>query len=396
MNSHISNGNNAFARPFACGDFKPIHRAIRSAKYDAITIVDLYLTRRCNFRCDYCFVEEKNQVDASWNTINKALRFVLREAKNAPKVSFTLFGGEPLLCFDVIAELIPLAKRNYLREGKVAEFAVTTNASMATPEIMSFFRSYGTNLLLSIDGTRKSHDSHRKYPNGKGTFDSIAGKLLMMKYFQPWLGARVTPMPDTVENLRHEILELYAMGINQFIIGCATGVSWVNDEYDEYIIQMKALIKDYIKMRLRKAPIKLATLEGWSAIKGQDMTHAWGCSAGRSRISIDVDGTIQACAKVQGSCKGQGFLPFGNVQDGYSEAGLENRSVFYEFPIREREKCLGCEARCICLGGCPAINYVQTGSVHACPQSDCYLQHLYLGLRKYYLKEMEQAGLTLD
>ena len=366
-----------------------------SSRLEPITIIDLFVTRRCNFACDYCFVDGKCSKDSNWSILEQSVRFILRHIKSAKGASFTLFGGEPLLRFEAIADFLPYSSREFARKGKKIDFSVTTNASLATPEIMQFFRGYQINLLLSLDGARDSHNKHRKFPDGRGTFDTIAANLPMMKYFQPWLGARVTPMPDTVSRLKDDVLEIWHMGINQFIVGCATGAEWPLEGYETFIAQMKLLIDEYIKMRLRKAPIKLSTLEGWNAIEGQDMSGAWGCSAGRYRISIDVDGAIQACAKIQGACGGRGFLPLGNVFDGFTDEGLKNRKEFYKLPRDEREKCFACEAKSVCLGGCPATNFCATGSIHSCPESDCRLQLPYLDLRKHYLKAAEKAGLSI-
>jgi uncharacterized protein len=406
---------------------KTVENTLKSQPYAHLRICDLFLTRRCNFGCDYCFVQGKgcagdSSFDTSKEILRSAVRFLVRESVPAEWISvkksdgdkrgkdvaaaaksdaefhktishicdpfsFVLFGGEPLLAFDTIVDFVPYARREFARAGKEVSFSITTNGSLVTPEIMQFFRGYGVNLLLSIDGGRDSHNAHRKFPNGQGTFDAVVSRLPMMKYYQPWLGARVTPTPETVLRLSEDFRELYSLGINQFIIGCATGIDWkVTGEgsYETFISQMKLVLNDYVEMKKRNAPVKLSLLESWGTLEEADMTHVWGCSAGRYRVSIDVDGSIQACAKVQGAFDGAGFLPLGNVMDGFDEEGLANRREYSRFDADAREKCKDCNAKSNCTGGCPATNFASTRTVHACPESDCDLQAMYMDLKAYH------------
>ncbi|MCD6118873.1 SPASM domain-containing protein, partial [bacterium] len=337
----------------------------------------------------------KKRRDTTFHVLKQTVRFILRESRSEESIQFLLFGGEPLLVFDTIVDFVPYARREFMRAGKKASFSITTNGSLITPEMMQFFRGYNVNLLLSMDGGRESHNTHRKFPDGTGTFDTIASRIPMMKYFQPWLGARVTPTPETVGRLADDVMELVDLGINQFIIGCATGIEWPKAGYRVFIEQMKRVLDNYVALKKKKHPIRISLLENWGTLDESDMTHVWGCSAGRYRISVDVDGKIQACAKGQGAFDGEGFLPLGDVVNGFSKERLDNRLEYYRISSVERKKCVKCKAQKSCTGGCPATNYVATGSVAKCPASDCYLQRLYLDLRKYYLSIMARAGLSL-
>jgi radical SAM protein with 4Fe4S-binding SPASM domain len=87
---------------------------------------------------------------------------------------------------------------------------------------------------------------------------------------------------------------------------------------------------------------------------------------------------------VQGAFDGAGFLPLGNVMDGFDEEGLANRREYSRFDADARAKCKDCNAKSNCTGGCPATNFASTGTVHACPESDCDLQAMYIDLKGYY------------
>lgn len=358
--------------------------SVKAISFPRLSYVDLFITHRCNFACDYCFVEDRNSRDSTWDVLNATVRFVLRESAPGSNVSFVLFGGEPLIRFDLIRDFIPFARREFIRRGRSVNFSITTNGSLINPQVMAFFRSYGINLLLSIDGGRASQDAHRKFPNGGGTFDTVSKLLPMMKYFQPYLGARVTPTPETVGNLHSDFRELLGLGINHFIIGCATGIEWKEFEYEIFFREMRKVIADYIMLRKKGVHLKVSLLDHFLEGSKYDVTNFWGCSAGRSRISVDAEGNVQACAKIQGSYGLKGFLPMGNVFEGFTEEGLKNRAEYFAFPIEKRQKCLECELKKVCAGGCPATNYCSTGSVHECPEEHCQFERQVIKLQDYF------------
>ena len=105
-----------------------------------------------------------------------AILFLREHSVDTPEVYIGFYGGEPLLEFDMLKELVLFAEKEL--SGKKINYTLTTNAVLLTDYTIEFFMQYNVDLLISLDGSKESHDKNRVFAaTGKGTFDSIIHKL---------------------------------------------------------------------------------------------------------------------------------------------------------------------------------------------------------------------------
>ena len=125
-------------------------------------------TNACNFRCKYCFEEgyEDRSGKMSFSTAERAIRTLFNKQllqtvmkKHRPSIGF--FGGEPMVNFELINQVVPYAK-GYLSPLGVG-FSMTTNASLIKPEHAAFFKQHPFSFIVSIDGPKALHDAFRIY-----------------------------------------------------------------------------------------------------------------------------------------------------------------------------------------------------------------------------------------
>jgi len=166
--------------------------------YYPVGHVDLFITERCNLRCPYCFVENKKAKDISLETAFNAIDFILKHSAEGASIGILLFGGEPFIRFDLMKSITLYAVATAQREGRSFYFTVTTNGTLLDRQKLAFCRDYGIKFLLSLDGEPESHNLNRKFANGRGSFEVIAGKIPLMKCYQPWLSAWVTPTAEAI------------------------------------------------------------------------------------------------------------------------------------------------------------------------------------------------------
>jgi uncharacterized protein len=169
-----------------------VARSLIARYYYPIGHVDLFITERCNLRCPYCFVEGKKARDISLETTFKAIDFILKHSAEGASIGILFFGGEPFIRFDLMRSITLSAVATAQREGRSFYFTVTTNGTLLDAEKLAFCRDYGIKFLLSLDGGAESHNLNRKFANGRGSFETIAARIPLMKRYQPWLGARVS------------------------------------------------------------------------------------------------------------------------------------------------------------------------------------------------------------
>lgn len=143
----------------------------------------LKIHSRCNLSCDYCYVYE--MADDSWKdnpvTMPKvivdmtAIRVAEHMRAHADDVStakIVLHGGEPLMAGP---ELITYLTERFYAEtppGIELDLRMTTNAVLLTPNNLRLMRECGIRAFVSLDGGREAHDRHRKYANGRGSYDA--------------------------------------------------------------------------------------------------------------------------------------------------------------------------------------------------------------------------------
>ena len=134
---------------------------------------------RCDHSCPYCQVSRRQdsdsrEYDMSWETAQAALGLMFRSPNPVLKLEFQ--GGEPLLNFGLIERLVPLARARARREGRALEVVVATTLSLATDEMLRFFRDEEVHLSCSLDGPRELHNANRPRP-GKDSYERFVGGL---------------------------------------------------------------------------------------------------------------------------------------------------------------------------------------------------------------------------
>ncbi len=349
---------------------------------------DLFLTEDCDHRCSYCFVRGKNPQHMSPEVARDAIDYLLGPKARAKKVCMLLFGGEPLLRFDMIPPLVEYAKRVAKRQGRETWFDITTNAVPLTEEMLAWFRKEKIKFLVSIDGDRATHDRHRKLAAGGSSYDAVIEKLPLLKRYQPWQGARMTVMPDVVERLYDNLRHLYARGINQFIIGPASGVKWTDEGIAEYGRQLEQI--GYFHNRENRAGhfFRMTLFERSIDKKPKSYENLWGCGAGKARVCVSATGDLYGCAKILGVDGLKNTHKLGDIWSGVTN--IRARMDLLRPNVEKRTKCVQCSLKDECAGGCPATNYEATGCVFLPSELDCKMLPIVKRIREVILSQDER------
>ncbi|MDD4168898.1 MAG: radical SAM protein [Desulfotomaculaceae bacterium] len=327
-----------------------------------LAALELNLTFNCNLTCSYCFIHQKSPQDRmTLATAQKAIDLLMERAA-FPHVNITLFGGEPLLEFNLIKKIVPYALDAAKKHNIALTWAITTNGTLINEDILKFFSQYKINMLLSIDGGPETHDRYRRTRSGEGTWHKIAGLIPLIKAYQPWLGARMTVSTEAIDTMREDFNQLVGMGINQFIIAPAQGAaSWSMEEIEQYGLNQLAILRDYLKLKQKGYPIFIEEFE-----KGENEYTGWGCRAGRTSLAVAPNGDVSPCSKLLGLTEEAGRYIVGNVN---SEINVQLLEPFQNPISRRQPYCRKCSRPC--TGGCYAVNFEQTGDHFAPSEENC-------------------------
>ena len=142
----------------------------------------LHLTDACNLNCRYCYQAEwdlkhRKKKVMRLDVACRAVDFLSDHAGELEEVVLVFFGGEPLLNFKVIPEVVDYACQKASRKGKKINFAITTNGTLLTEEIIDFFQDKNIGVTVSIDGFEKVHDRYRRFPDGSPSYGILLPKI---------------------------------------------------------------------------------------------------------------------------------------------------------------------------------------------------------------------------
>ena len=355
-------------------------KAIDSFK-DRPTVVKalcLHIAHDCNLACRYCFAEEGEyhgrRAMMSYEVGKQALDFLIANSGNRKNLEVDFFGGEPLMNWKVVKDLVAYGRSQEKIHNKHFRFTLTTNGVLLNDEIMEFANKEMDNVVLSIDGRREVHDFMRPFRKGAGSYDLVVPKFQKFadsrgqkKYY-----ARGTFTRHNLD-FSKDVLHLADLGFEQISVEPV-----VADEKEEYALQWEDVPKiceEYDK--LAKEIIKREK-EG----RGFNFFHFMidltggpcvykrlsGCGSGTEYLAVTPWGDLYPCHQFVGEEK---FL-MGNVWDGVQKP--EIRDAFKECNVYAKEKCQKCFARFYCSGGCAANSYNFHGSINDVYDLGCELQ----------------------
>lgn len=141
----------------------------------------LNVTESCNLRCAYCiysgsYIYERRHTEKRMSpaVARSAVDFFISHSSGSEKRTVSFYGGEPLLNFPLIVEILDYVKS---KRVKGIEFHITTNGTLLTPPVRGFLAENDVSILISLDGPQDIHDAYRKFPNRKGTYAAITGNV---------------------------------------------------------------------------------------------------------------------------------------------------------------------------------------------------------------------------
>ena len=291
---------NGHTKPLTWSDSMPeiIRGNMEARKMFPLSYMELILTSDCNLRCSYCFERDEQPFDMSDEVAFTAVDFLISTSRHIKDLTILLFGGEPMMRFDLIQRIIPYADNKAKKAGKTISWDMTTNGTLIDEDRAKWMAQHKVKYLLSLDGAKEDHDRYRKFPDGTSSYGLIMERLPMLKSYQPWMGTKMSVTPEATLRLRENLHELWRQGINQFIIGYAHGMNWNDEALLNYERGMLDVCELYLEMKYNKQYFRITTFEEETICDIKEIP--FGCGAGRGRFCVDPRGTstaVQNCVR---------------------------------------------------------------------------------------------------
>ena len=338
----------------------------------------LHIAHDCNLACKYCFAEEGEyhgrRAIMSYEVGKKALDFLVKNSGNRVNLEVDFFGGEPLLNWQVVKDLVAYGRSLEEPHNKNFRFTLTTNGVLLDDDIMEFANREMANVVLSIDGRKEVNDYMRPTRNGKGSYDLIVPKFRKFAELRNQTNYYVRGT-FTHHNLdfSEDVLHLADLGFKQ--ISVEPVVAPPEEPYAIREEDLPKLLEEYDK--LAKEMIKREK-EG----RGFNFFHFMidltqgpcvakrlsGCGSGTEYLAVTPWGDLYPCHQFVGMDE----FKLGDVWHGVQAE--EIRDEFKLCNVYAKEKCRNCFARFYCSGGCAANSYNFHGSILDAYDIGCELQ----------------------
>lgn len=340
----------------------------------------LNIIHDCNLRCKYCFADEGEyhgkRKPMSVEVGKKAIDFVIEKSGPRKNIEVDLFGGEPLMAFDAIREIVDYAREQEKIHNKNIRFTMTTNATLLNDEKMEYLDKNMGNIVLSIDGRKSVNDKVRIRVDGSGSYDSILPKIKAMvdkrdkskQYY-----ARGTFTRENTDFFQ-DVLALANEGFDEISIEPVVlpdehELSLREEDLPVIYEQYDSLYKEMLKRHKEGNSFKFyhfnIDLQGGPCV----YKRISGCGAGHEYVAITPDGDIYPCHQFVGN---EDFL-LGNIFDG-GEINKDLSNKFKKAHIYNKPKCDKCWAKFYCSGGCQANNFNFNGDMNVPYEIGCKMQ----------------------
>ena len=337
----------------------------------------LHVAHTCNLNCAYCFASQgKYQGERAIMSLEvgkRALDFLIENSHGRRNLEVDFFGGEPLMNFDMIKELVAYARVREKECGKNFRFTLTTNGVLVDDDVIEFSNKEMSNVVLSLDGRKEVHDRYRVDYAGVGSWEKIVPKFQRFvsmrggkNYYMR--GTFTHANPDFLEDIK-TMLDLGFTELSMEPVVCAPSDPSALTEEDKAIVfeQYEKLAALMLERRREGKPFTfyhyMIDLKGGPCI----YKRVSGCGSGTEYMAVTPWGDLYPCHQFVGDEK----FKLGNIWD-----GVTNTAVVGEFAscnVYSRPECADCWAKLYCSGGCAANAYHATGSVSGVYKYGCEL-----------------------
>ena len=362
---------------FTPDTFEPMAGALKQKTSGVVKALCLHIAHTCNLNCEYCFASQgKYQGERavmSFEVGKRAFDWLIENSGSRRNLEVDFFGGEPLMNFEVVKQLVAYARSIEKKKGKNFRFTLTTNGLLIDDDVIDFANKEMSNVVLSLDGRKEIHDRYRVDYNGNGSFEKIVPKFQKLvkaregkNYYMR--GTFTHQNPDFLKDIE-VMLELGFTELSMEPVVCAAGdpAELTPEDMTVVMDQYEKLAELMLKRDKEKRPFTfyhyMIDLTGGPCI----YKRISGCGSGTEYMAVTPWGDLYPCHQFVGD---ESFK-LGDIWNGVTN--IKTQNSFAECNVYARKECKDCWARLYCSGGCAANAYHATGKVTGIYKAGCEL-----------------------
>ena len=362
---------------FTPDTFEPMAGQLKQKTSGVVKALCLHIAHTCNLNCSYCFASQGKyhgeRALMSFEVGKRALDFLVENSHGRTNLEVDFFGGEPLMNFDVVKQLVAYARSIEKEKGKNFRFTLTTNGMLIDDDVIDFANKEMSNVVLSLDGRKEVHDRFRVDYAGKGSWEKIVPKFQKLvearggkNYYMR--GTFTHHNPDFLKDIQ-TMLDLGFDELSMEPVVCASGdpSELTMEDLPIVLAQYEELAKLMMERDKQGKPFTfyhyMIDLAGGPCI----YKRISGCGSGTEYMAVTPWGDLYPCHQFVGDEK----FKLGDIWKGVDNTAIQDE--FMQCNVYARKECRDCWARLYCSGGCAANAYHATGSVKGVYKYGCEL-----------------------
>ena len=362
---------------FTPDTFEPLADKFKERSDGVIKALCLHVAHTCNLYCGYCFASQGkyngDRAVMSFEVGKQALDFLVAHSGSRTNLEVDFFGGEPLMNWDVVKQLVAYARSIEKDAHKNFRFTLTTNGMLIDDDVIDFANREMSNVVLSLDGRKEIHDRCRVDYAGNGSWDRIVPKFQKLveargnqNYYMR--GTFTHANPDFVKDIE-TMLDLGFTELSMEPVVCAPDdpAALTKEDLPIVLEQYELLAKKMIERKKAGKPFTfyhyMIDLTGGPCI----YKRISGCGSGTEYMAVTPWGDLYPCHQFVGDEK----FRLGDIWNGVDNTAIQNE--FRGCNAYTRPECADCWAKLYCSGGCAANAYHATGSIQGIYEYGCEL-----------------------
>ena len=362
---------------FAPDTFEPVAGHLKAKTSGVVKALCIHIAHTCNLNCSYCFASQGkyhgDRAMMSFEVGKRALDFLVENSGSRRNLEVDFFGGEPLMNFDVVKQMVEYARSIEKKHNKNFRFTLTTNGMLIDDDVIDFANREMSNVVLSLDGRREVHDRYRVDYTGKGSWETIVPKFQKLvkaregkNYYMR--GTFTHANPDFLNDIK-QMLDLGFKELSMEPVVCAPeDPSALTAEDLPIVLEQYEKLAELMRERDKEGnPFTfyhyMIDLTGGPCI----YKRISGCGSGTEYMAVTPWGDLYPCHQFVGEEK----FKLGDIW-----SGVTNKKTVEEFAscnVYARPECRDCWAKLYCSGGCAANAYHSTGTIKGVYKYGCEL-----------------------
>lgn len=339
----------------------------------SISSVTWFITSKCNLGCKYCFTAFDSgfpREDSSLEVGKAAIDFLLLNT-NSQNAGFSFFGGEPLLKFNLLKEVVEYGRERAKLCRRNINFGITTNGTMLADDIIVWLKENRLNIVYSMDGL-PHEDNQRNFLSGmpSGAVALENAKKLLDAGLRPVI--RWTVVPGQLANLYSDLKALVEMGFEIIAPEPVYEVEWTDDDKALYEAELRKVAKYYLQRLRDGRTLSIKPIDDAFRMFAVEEKQKSRCGTATGGVGIDMAGKLYPCHRF---VTRMGPV-LGDVFSGWDEAALKEAQAWDVAKVHpETGACKDCPINLRCPGGgCICVNLDMCGDIYTSPRLYCELQ----------------------